>query len=110
MDLGYGFIRGTNKISKQKVQYWLHTHEDINWKAFLWYMTQYITIIDYDENNIFVEILSEKQREWFYKKVVEYDDEIGSNNYSVDRLDNLYKEHNKGYERNKCIIERLIKE
>lgn len=49
MDLGYGFTKGNNKVSKQEVQFWLHLDYEINWKAFLWYMTQYITIVDYDE-------------------------------------------------------------
>lgn len=71
MNLEHGFIKGINKVSKQKVQFWLHLDYDINWYAFLWYMTQYITIVDYSENNFEVEILSEKQRGWFYKKVIQ---------------------------------------
>ena len=81
MDLGYGFTKGNNKIYKQKVQFWLHLDYEINWKAFLWYMTQYVTIVDYDENSFVVEIFSEKQREWFYKNVVEYNDSIGIHNF-----------------------------
>ncbi len=50
MDLGYGFTKGRNKVLKQKIQFWLHLDYEINWKAFLWYITQYITIVDYDEN------------------------------------------------------------
>lgn len=110
MNLGHGFIMGINKVSKQKVQFWLHLDYDINWYAFLWYMTQYITIVDYSENNFEVEILSEKQREWFYKKVIEYNDEIGVYNYSIDKTNDLYKEHNKGYKRNSHIIDRLVVE
>ena len=110
MDLGYGFTKGINKVLKQKIQYWLHVDYEINWKAFLWYMAQYITIIDYDENSFDVEILSEKQREWFYKKVTEYNNEIGSYNYSVDKTNDMYKTHNKGYQRNSHIMERLAAE
>ena len=110
MDLGHGFIQGKNKVSKQKIQFWLHIDYDINWKAFLWYMTRYITIIDYDENSFDVEILSEEQREWFYKKVIEYNNEIGIHNFLVDKTNDLYKSHNRGYQRNSYIIERLISE
>ena len=110
MDLGYGFTKGSNKVSRQKVQYWLHLDYEINWIAFLWYMTQYITIVDYNENGFEVEILSEKQREWFYKKVIEYNDEMGIHNYSIDKTNDLYKDHNAGYDRNKHIIERLVAE
>ncbi len=110
MELGYGFVRGENQITKQKVQAWLHTEEEINWKAFLWYMTQYITITDYDENSFVVEVLSVKQREWFYKKVTEYNDEIWIHNYSVDKANDMYKDHNRGYQRNSYIIERLVLE
>lgn len=110
MDLGHGFVKGINKVSKQKIQCWLHPNYEINWKAFLWYMTRYITIVDYDENSFEVEILSEKQREWFYRKAKEYNDEIGIHNYSVDKTNDLYKDHNKGYKRNSYIIEKLIAE
>lgn len=30
MDLGYGFTKGRNKVSKQKVQYSLHLDFEIN--------------------------------------------------------------------------------
>ena len=109
MDLGHGFVKGVNRISKQKVQYWRHREESINWYAFLWYMARYATIIDYDDNSFDVEIFSEKQREFFYRKVVEYMDEIESANYAIDKTNNMYKENDE-YERNKAIIERLCKE
>lgn len=110
MDLGYGFIKGRNKVLKKKIQYWLHLNYEINWMAFLWYMTQYITIVDYDENSFEVEIFSEKQRERFYKKVIEYNDKIGVENYSIDKTNYLYKDHKKEYQRNSHIIERLVAE
>lgn len=110
MDLGYGFTKGRNKVLKRKIQYWLHLDYEINWKAFLWHMTQYITIVDYDENSFDVEILSEKQREWFYKKVIEYNDEIGISNYLIDKTNDLYKNHNEGYQHNSHIMERLVAE
>ena len=110
MDMGYGFTKGVNRISRQKVQYWMHTEKEIDWRAFLWYMTQYITIVDYDADGFEVEILSAKQREWFFKKVIEYNDEIGRSNYAVDKTNTMYMSHNMGYDRNKNIIERLVRE
>ena len=110
MDLGYGFTKGRNKVSKQKIQYWLHLDYEINWKSFIWYMIRYITIFDYDGNSFEVEILSEKQREWFYKKAIEYNDEVGVHNYSIDKTNDLYKDYNAGYDRNRHIIERLVVE
>ncbi len=109
MNLGYGFVRGINRISKQRVQYWRHREESINWYAFLWYMARYTTIIDYDDNSFDVEIVSVKQREFFYRKVLDYIDEIESANYAIDKTNVLYKENDE-YERNKAIIDRLFKE
>lgn len=73
-------------------------------------MTQYITIVDYDKNSFVVEIFSEKQRELFYKKAVEYNDEMEVNNFLVDKTNDMYKTHNKGYQYNSHIMERLVAE
>lgn len=73
-------------------------------------MTQYITIVDYNENSFEVEILSKKQREWFYKKVMGYNDELGVHIFLVDKTNNLYMDHNAGYSRKRNIIERLVVE
>ena len=81
MDLGYGFTKGRNKVLKRKIQYWLHLDYEINWKAFLWHMTQYITIVDY-----------------------------GISNYLIDKTNDLYKNHNEGYQHNSHIMERLVAE
>lgn len=110
MDLGFGFTKGTNRVSKQKVQYWLHVDMDINWKAFIWYITQHIVVEDYSDDWIDVKVLSEKQREYFYNKVRQYDDEIWDHNYGVDTSDESYKTHHRGYGDNKDIIERLVAE
>ena len=42
MDLGYGFVAGENRVSKQRVRYWMHTDEDITWEAFVWYIADYV--------------------------------------------------------------------
>lgn len=109
MDLGYGFIKGTNRVSKQKVKYWRHKDGYINWHAFLWYMAQYITIIDYDNYGFDVEIMSKEQREFFYRKVIGYKETIGEVNYAINKGNDLYMKNDK-YKRNRGIIERLRKE
>lgn len=65
MDLGYGFIQGENRVTKQKVQYWLHTDEEIHWNAFLWYIIDYCDIVDYGPDWLIVYIVSRKQRQFF---------------------------------------------
>ena len=50
MDLGYGFTSGINRISKQKVCYWLHTDSDITWDSFVWYIADYCDIEDFGED------------------------------------------------------------
>lgn len=108
MDLGYGFVSGLNKVSKQKVCYWLHTNESISWDAFIWYIADYCDIYDYAEDYFIVRIMSEKQREYFYKKVIEYDDISGTNNFEIDCKNELWREHKRGVERNEDILIRLI--
>ena len=70
MDLGYGFTSGTNRISKQKVCYWLHTDNDITWNSFVWYIADYCDIEDFGEDWISIRLVSVKQREFFYKRVI----------------------------------------
>ena len=70
MDLGYGFTSGINRISKQKVCYWLHTDSDITWDSFVWYIADYCDIEDFGEDCISIRLVSAKQREFFYKKVM----------------------------------------
>lgn len=107
MDLGYGFVRGTNKISKQKVLNWLHTSKGITWKSFVWYIADYCDIEDYGDEWICVKLVSERQREFFYKKASAYNEEICLSNYEVDSQNELWKSHKKGAERNFEILRRL---
>ena len=110
MDLGYGFVKGRNTVSKQKVCYWKHTREDITWKAFLWYIAEYIEIENYGEGWVNVYIWTEKQRELFYKKVLEYDEENGKHNYEIDKTNELWKDHKRNAEKNTEILQRLCDE
>ena len=109
MDLGYGFTSGINRISKQKVCYWLHTDSDITWDSFVWYIADYCDIEDFGEDWISIRLVSAKQREFFYKKVMEYSEEICASNFEIDRENELWKDHKKGADRNRNILLRLIK-
>ncbi len=109
MNIGYGFIKGINRVSKRKVQYWRHKDGYINWYAFLWYMVQYVTIIDYDNYGFDVELVSEEQREFFYRKIVEYKEMSGVANYNNNKTNYSYMGSDK-YERNRAVIDRLRKE
>lgn len=109
MDLGYGFKKGTNRISKQRVKCWRHKEGYINRHAFLWYMVQYVTVIDYDNYGFDVEIVSKEQREFFYKKVIGYVETIGEVNYARNKRNDSYMKNDE-YKRNRGIIERLRKE
>ena len=109
MDLGYGFTSGTNRISKQKVCYWLHTDNDITWNSFVWYIADYCDIEDFGEDWISIRLVSVKQREFFYKRVMEYNEAICAYNFEIDRENELWKDHKKGADRNYNILLRLIK-
>ena len=109
MDIGYGFQKGENIITKERILSWLHVDE-INWYAFLWYISQYCKINDYSEKSFVVCIYSPRQREEVYKKVREYNDEIWMHNYLIDKGNDLYKTHHRMYDENKKVIERLVNE
>ena len=109
MDIGFGFVSGQNKITKLRVQSWLHIHEDINWNAFVWFLTRYINVIDYELDSVTVEIFTEKERQWLYRKICEYNDELESHNYMIDKGNDLYKTHHLRYKNNKKVIDRLVK-
>lgn len=82
MDLGYGFKSGTNRISKQKVCFWLNT--DINWNAFIGYMADHCEIEDFGEDWINIRIASEKQLAFRRIHIIEYDEMMHSANYEAD--------------------------
>ena len=108
MDLGYGFRYGSNTVTKQKICFWLHT-EEIHWKAFLWYIADYCDIEDFGEDWMTVRLVSDKQREFLYTRARDYDDEVCSHNYWVDRGNELWKTHKNGVGRNEDILKRLVK-
>lgn len=107
MDLGYGFKYGINRISKQKVCYWLHIDIDVTWKSFIWYIADYFEIDDFGDDWITIRIISVKQREFFYKKVMEYNEMLCLYNYELDCKNELWKSQKKGTESNYNILARL---
>jgi len=75
----------------------------------LWYIAQYITISNYDNNSLTVKIYSKKQRQWFFDKVCKYNG-IEEHNFFLDIEDELYKTHHRGYKDNEKILEKIVKE
>ena len=108
MNLGYGFRYGSNTITKQKICFWLHTEDEIHWKAFLWYIADYCDIEDFGEDWMTLRLVSEKQREFLYTRVMDYDDELWYHNYRVDKNGELWKDHKNGVQRNLSVLQRLV--
>jgi hypothetical protein len=104
--LGHGFSCGTNNITISKILKW-QNNKNINWKAFLWYIADYVTIIDFGENWFKTLIVSDKQLNFFYNKVKEYNPEICEHNYGISIEDNLWMDHKKCSEKNYKILLRL---
>lgn len=107
-NLGHGFFAGVNRITKQQVCYWLHTNQDITWNAFVWYIADYCDIDDFGIDWVAVKIFTEKQRQFFYEKVCEYEELICASNYEVALDNDLWETHKRGAERNRAILLCLI--
>lgn len=107
INIGHGFKSGINNITITKAESWLHKKIN-NWNAFLWYISNYITIVDYGANWVKIIILSEKQREFFYKVVKKYDSDIEEYNFQIDKENDLWKSHKRNVVDNMKILERLI--
>ncbi|MFL0270081.1 hypothetical protein [Candidatus Clostridium radicumherbarum] len=107
--LGHGFISGINNLTITKILKW-QNRIDINWNAFIWYISDYATIVGFGENWFKVNIVSDKQLSFFYNKVVEYQPDICEHNYNVDTQNELWKDHKRGVERNFKILLKLIEQ
>lgn len=105
-NLSHGFSSGINNITVTKILKWQHS-KDVSWKAFLWYIADYATIVDFGENWFKVNIVSDKQLNFFYNKVIEYHSDVCESNYEVDIQNELWKDHKKGSERNLKILLKL---
>jgi len=105
-ELSHGFSCGVNNITITKILKWQSSGE-ISWKAFLWYIADYATIVDFGENWFKVNIVSDKQLNFFYSKVIQYQSDICENNYEVDIQNELWKDNKIGTERNLKILFKL---
>jgi len=106
-ELSHGFSCGVNNITITKILKWQNS-EDICWNAFLWYIADYATIVEFGKNWFKVKIVSDKQLSFFYDKVMEYNSDLCENNYEIDIKDELWKDHKKGAERNLEILTKLL--
>ena len=106
--LSHGFSCGVNNVTITKISKW-QNNNNINWKAFLWYIADYSTIIDFGENWFKVNIVSDKQLKFFYDMVIEYQSKICENNYEINIQNELWKSHKKGAKRNSQILFKLLK-
>lgn len=82
--------------------------EGITWKAFLWYIADYVKIEDFSDDWMRVRIDSRNQREFFYRVVMEYDELMCTSNYEIDIRNDLWKSHKRGNDYNYEIIMRLV--
>lgn len=106
--LSHGFSCGVNNITITRILKWQNSR-DINWKAFLWYIADYATIVGFEDNWFKVKIVSDKQLNFFYNKVIEYQPEICESNYESDIQNELWKDHKRGAERNLQVLFKLLK-
>jgi len=103
------FDIGNNIISKKTILNWLDI-ELINWKSFLWYIADYSTIVDFNNDCFTVKISSNKQWDFFISKVKSYfgNMEINDYNYEGSKTNETWKDHKIGSERNYKILLRLL--
>lgn len=107
MVVRYGFVNGDNVFSKQKIQYWLKTEKEIYWHAFLWYISQYVAISDFSENDITIEMHSIGDYDFFVETAKDYNDILWKQYYQLAISDCWWLTH-KNPNLNREIIERLI--
>lgn len=91
--------------SKQVVE--SYKGSSVNWYPFLWYITQYVTIVDYDENTV---TIHNRSSESFFRNIRRYGDDWGTHNYNVDKESTSFREYNRGYKYNSKILEQLWRE
>jgi len=93
-NIGYGFVNGKNKINKKKILAWKHSSY-ITWRAYLWYIAEYIRIVDFDDDSFTILLESESEREFLYKWTRKYDEIIQAHNYEADINNSLWSDHKK---------------
>lgn len=103
---GFGFQYGENQIEKRRILNWMNTNA-INWYAFVWYLAEYFTILDYTATSVTIKISSFKQREEFYRIVQQYQNDVAETYYNLGKTNFFYQTRHKGYQNNQEILQRL---
>lgn len=105
--LSHGFSYGINNITITNILKF-QNRKNIYWKAFLWYIADYVTIIDFGESWFKIKIVSDKQLNFFYNKITEYKSDICEHNYETDIQNELWKDHKRGTDKNFNILFKLL--
>ena len=103
-----GFISGDNVFTKQKIQYWLSVTEEIDWYAFVWYISQYVPVTDFTNNDITVEFHSIGEYDFFVETAKDYKDIISRHSFELAKTNKSWWIFHKNPELNKTIVNRLI--
>lgn len=94
--------RDVTTYGKQVVE--CYYGDEVDWYPFLWYIAQYVTIVEYGENTI---TILNGSGEAFFLNIKKYDNEREIHNYNIDRESELFREHHRGYRYNGAILESL---
>lgn len=94
--------RDVTIYGKQVVE--CHYGGKVNWYPFLWYIAQYVAIVEYSDNTI---TILNRSGEAFFRNIKMYDDERETHNYNIERESELFREHHRGYRYNRVILESL---
>lgn len=109
MKMDSSFISGDNVFTKQKIQYWLGATEEIDWYAFIWYISQFISIIDFTDNDIMVEFHSIGEYDFFVETAKDYKDIINRHSFELAKNNHFWWLFHKNPDLNRKIVERLMK-
>ncbi len=108
MNIECGFKFGENVFSKQKIQYWLNSDTEICWHAFIWYISQFVELSDFSENDITVEMHAIGDHDFFVETSKDYNDVFARYNYQLALLSDSWRENHKNADLNNVLVERLI--
>lgn len=107
MHIGFGFEKGKNKVNKNKILDWVKK-DNIAWAAFLWYISSYVELVEVTDDYFVVKLWSENQREFFYRRVLEYNEELGKYNFLVDKQDGKVWIDHKKLNCERAIYEKIL--
>ena len=108
MVVEFGYKKGENTFSKQKIQFWLNSEMEIHWHAYIWYISQYMEISDFTEDTITIDIHSIGDYDFFVETTKDYNDILCRHNYNLAMLSGHWWISHKNPNLNKEIVERLV--